>query len=590
MYQRELTTWAREAYIKAFNSARRSYFGAAVGIEGETIVVGAPGEASCEAISVEPGSGETGSGDAGSGDAGSGDAGSGERGSGERGSGERGSGEASSGEADSGESGVGEADAIGEVIDEAISECIGSGAIYIYERGSEAWGLSAHVKSPETGVQDHFGAAIAIMGDMLAVGAPGESACPDSRSSVLSERSHCSEIGAVYLYERDGAAWRLVVHLTAPGATQSRSRFGAAVAIHTGVLAVGAPGDGSCAAASSTSEPARESEGASAACPESGAVFAFEGARGDWHLASKLKAPTVRSFDLFGATLSVSGNSLAIGAPGDVDCSSSGSVIEELIPSPTTPECVLGCTAAVAFFLGDESRCNDLLGCDLSSCPEDLREGRAEWVARGCVDPIDIESTGGAEKRDQNCWGVMAERGVQCEAGALREEWDWHQPSQGWTGSRDSNVQLSEAELDAYLQGECCLGPATWQECYDCRYCFGCFFHGTCELPVEEKCWGQGEYTPCAVMHIQCTWFDYSEAGDSNVGGDSDRLPSPSPPSPPPPPSPACTATYGQCGGGGANGGLTHCCNGEDSCFAKTSVFAQCRPSCPAPDEVSDGL
>ena len=51
-----------------------------------------------------------------------------------------------------------------------------------------------------------------------------------------------------------------------------------------------------------------------------------------------------------------------------------------------------------------------------------------------------------------------------------------------------------------------------------------------------------------------------------------------------------CAVTYGQCSGGSSYAGPTGCCSSQDSCFARTTVFAQCRPSCPAPDEVHDGF
>ena len=51
---------------------------------------------------------------------------------------------------------------------------------------------------------------------------------------------------------------------------------------------------------------------------------------------------------------------------------------------------------------------------------------------------------------------------------------------------------------------------ATWEQCYDCKYCFDCGTHGTCGLPVEQKCWGQGDYTECSVLSSECSWYDYA--------------------------------------------------------------------------------
>ena len=51
---------------------------------------------------------------------------------------------------------------------------------------------------------------------------------------------------------------------------------------------------------------------------------------------------------------------------------------------------------------------------------------------------------------------------------------------------------------------------ASWQDCFDCRFCFDCGSHGTCALPVEQRCWGQGVYTACSPQEYECNWFDYA--------------------------------------------------------------------------------
>lgn len=85
-----------------------------------------------------------------------------------------------------------------------------------------------------------FGAAVALDQDLLAVGAPGEDSS-DSSSDL--------DVGAVYVYQRDGDAWVEMQKLRAP--TQiAQERFGAAVSIARGgdadglldVLVVGGPG------------------------------------------------------------------------------------------------------------------------------------------------------------------------------------------------------------------------------------------------------------------------------------------------------------------------------------------------------------
>ena len=69
----------------------------------------------------------------------------------------------------------------------------------------------------------------------------------------------------------------------------------------------------------------------------------------------------------------------------------------------------------------------------------------------------------------------------------------------------------TDAECDC--SDECAenLADATYEECFDCRYCFACdlFADGGCEEPVEKLCWGEGNYSACTPCGAQCEWFDY---------------------------------------------------------------------------------
>jgi hypothetical protein len=47
LFSRTATSWTQQAYVKATNTAAFDWFGSAVAIENDTLVVGAPGEDSC---------------------------------------------------------------------------------------------------------------------------------------------------------------------------------------------------------------------------------------------------------------------------------------------------------------------------------------------------------------------------------------------------------------------------------------------------------------------------------------------------------------------------------------------------------------
>ena len=59
--------------------------------------------------------------------------------------------------------------------DEANS-CSNAGAVYVYVRDGETWSAQAYIKAANAEANDRFGIsrALALSGDTLAVGAPGE--------------------------------------------------------------------------------------------------------------------------------------------------------------------------------------------------------------------------------------------------------------------------------------------------------------------------------------------------------------------------------------------------------------------------------
>ena len=90
------------------------------------------------------------------------------------------------------------------------------------------------------------------------------------------------------------------------------------------------------------------------------------------------------------------------------------------------------------------------------------------------------------------------------------------------------NAAYEEAENG----GQCVEGlggvHATSDQCIACRFCLDCETYGTCDLPVEEKCWGQGAYPACEALWQQCDWYygnacrewGYPKEGEWNVDGD----------------------------------------------------------------------
>jgi hypothetical protein len=156
------------------------------------------------------------------------------------------------------------------------------GKVYIYRRARQGWRQEARLVSSFS--SDGFGTSVALAGPLLAVGAPQSSILPVSPPVNFLN-------GHVELFSRRGSSW--VPERTFVNPNPDPEAFGTSVSLGDGVLVVGAPRD---------SGP--------------GAVYVFEKGGQGWTQAAWLTAPDARPADGFGTTVSVSGNLLAIGAPG----------------------------------------------------------------------------------------------------------------------------------------------------------------------------------------------------------------------------------------------------------------------------------
>lgn len=135
---------------------------------------------------------------------------------------------------------------------------------------------------------DQFGAAVALFHDLLIIGAPGVEGAGEAAGSAYVYRRN---VGGAELWAEQT---ELFIAELAAGDT-----FGAAVAIHDDLIAVGAPGD--------------DSQGTN-----SGAVYLFRAIDGDprrWRLLSKLVAPQGGAGQQFGQVLALDHESLVVAAP-----------------------------------------------------------------------------------------------------------------------------------------------------------------------------------------------------------------------------------------------------------------------------------
>jgi trimeric autotransporter adhesin len=168
-------TWSQQAYVKASNTDVGDLFGAALVLAGNTLLVSAGGEDS-RAAGVD-----------------------------------------------------------GDAEDNRVND---SGAVYAFARAGTSWMQAAYIKATNPGAKDFFGRSIALLGDLIAVGAPFEdssaAAIGGDQSSDLLEDS-----GAVYLFAPSGGSWSPSAYLKA-SSPHPGSEFGTSLSADADTLAVGA--------------------------------------------------------------------------------------------------------------------------------------------------------------------------------------------------------------------------------------------------------------------------------------------------------------------------------------------------------------
>jgi len=247
--------WSQQVYLKASNTGARDHFGRSVALSGDTLAVGAFLE-------------------------------------------------------DSAATGID-----GDQADNSAPE---SGAVYVFTRDiAGEWSQQAYLKASnaESSTESNgtsaeiFGASVALSGDTLVVGATGEDSAATGIDGDQSDNSATSA-GAVYLFTRDAAgAWSQQAYLKASN-TDAGDGFGRSVALSGDTLAVGAIGEDSAATGIDGNQGDNDATNA-------GAVYLFtrDGA-GTWSQQAYVKASNAGG--LFGHSVALSGDTLAIGAAGEI--------------------------------------------------------------------------------------------------------------------------------------------------------------------------------------------------------------------------------------------------------------------------------
>lgn len=151
VFVRNGTNWSQQAYLKASNTGTGDWFGGAVGVEGDTAVVGAMWEGS-SSTGVNGNQGDNSS--------------------------------------------------------------ISSGAAYVFVRNGTNWTQQAYLKASNTHTDDRFGNSVAVAGGTVVVGAYQEYSNATGVNGNP-HGGHATHAGAAYVFVRDGTNWSQQAYLKA---------------------------------------------------------------------------------------------------------------------------------------------------------------------------------------------------------------------------------------------------------------------------------------------------------------------------------------------------------------------------------------
>jgi hypothetical protein len=256
------TNWSQQAYLKASNTggplsgaSEGGLFGYSVSVSGDTVVVGAIGEASS---------------------------------------------------------------ATGVNGDQSDNSAQGSGAAYVFVRNGTTWTQQAYLKASNTdgalqgNSGDHFGESVAASGDTVVVGALGESSIATGVNGDGSDNSALGS-GAAYVFVRNGTTWSQQAYLKASN-TQAGDMFGISVAVSGYTVVVSAPFESSSATGVNGNQSNNSTHWAGAAY-----VFARSGTtwtQQAYLKASNTGGPLSGASEggLFGYSVAVSGSTVVVGA------------------------------------------------------------------------------------------------------------------------------------------------------------------------------------------------------------------------------------------------------------------------------------
>lgn len=149
------------------------------------------------------------------------------------------------------------------------------GSAYVFVRGGATWSQQARLTAEDPIDNDAFGFSVSVSGDSAVIGTP---------------------TGAAYVFAREGTTWSQQAKLT-PEVVAVNDAFGYAVSISDDTVVVGAPNDDHATGF------------------DQGSAYVFVRLVTTWSQQGKLTADDASDGDYFGLAVSISGETIVVAAP-----------------------------------------------------------------------------------------------------------------------------------------------------------------------------------------------------------------------------------------------------------------------------------
>ncbi len=156
-----------------------------------------------------------------------------------------------------------------------------SGSAYVFSYHGTIWNQQQKLTARDAAAYDYFGMAVAIFGDTAVIGAYGDD-------------DNGAGSGSAYIFSYSGTSWIQQQKLIANDAATG-DHFGYAVAVSGGTIVIGAYGD-------------------AVAGNQSGSAYVFDHVSTTWNQQQKLTANDATADDYFGYAVAVSDDTILIGA------------------------------------------------------------------------------------------------------------------------------------------------------------------------------------------------------------------------------------------------------------------------------------